>query len=49
MGLYSLTALSVFAGFLLDCLFGDPLNALHPVVPLGASGPPGPSWRCWCP
>ena len=35
MGLYSLTALSVFAGFLLDCLFGDPLNALHPVVLLG--------------
>ena len=33
--LYSLTALSVFAGFLLDCLLGDPLGAAHPVVLMG--------------
>lgn len=33
--LYSLTALSVFMGFGLDCLFGDPLNATHPVVLMG--------------
>ena len=35
MGLCRLTALSVFAGFLLDCLFGDPLNRLHPVALMG--------------
>ena len=35
MGLYALTALSVFAGFGLDCLFGDPLSAAHPVVLMG--------------
>lgn len=35
MGLYGLTALSVFAGFGLDCLFGDPLSRLHPVVLMG--------------
>ncbi len=35
MGLYALTALSVFAGFLLDCLLGDPLNRAHPVVLMG--------------
>lgn len=35
MGLYALTALSVFAGFGLDCLFGDPLSRLHPVVLMG--------------
>ncbi len=35
MGLYGLTALSVFAGFGLDCLFGDPLSAAHPVVLMG--------------
>ena len=35
MGLYGLTALSIFAGFLLDCLFGDPLSRLHPVVLMG--------------
>ena len=35
MGLYALTALSIFAGFLLDCLFGDPLSRLHPVVLMG--------------
>ena len=35
MSLYALTALSVFAGFGLDCLFGDPLSAAHPVVLMG--------------
>ena len=35
MGLYALTALSVFAGFGLDCLFGDPMSRLHPVVLMG--------------
>ena len=35
MSLYALTALSVFAGFILDCLFGDPLSAAHPVVLMG--------------
>ena len=35
MSLYDLTALSVFAGFLLDCLLGDPLSAAHPVVLMG--------------
>ncbi len=35
MGLYALTALSVFAGFGLDCLLGDPLSRLHPVVLMG--------------
>ena len=35
MGLYALTALSIFAGFLLDHLFGDPLSRLHPVVLMG--------------
>ncbi len=35
MSLYSLTALSVFAGFGLDCLLGDPLSAAHPVVLMG--------------
>lgn len=35
MSLYALTALSVFAGFFLDCLFGDPLSAAHPVVLMG--------------
>ena len=35
MDLYALTALSIFAGFLLDCLFGDPLSRLHPVVLMG--------------
>ena len=35
MSLYGLTALSVFAGFLLDCLLGDPLSAAHPVVLMG--------------
>ena len=35
MGLYGLTALSIFAGFLLDCLLGDPLSAAHPVVLMG--------------
>ena len=35
MGLYAWTALSVFAGFLLDCLLGDPLSAAHPVVLMG--------------
>ena len=35
MKLYSVTALSVFAGFLLDCLLGDPLSRLHPVVLMG--------------
>ena len=35
MSLYALTALSVFAGFGLDCLFGDPLSAAHPVVLIG--------------
>ena len=35
MGLYALTVLSVFAGFGLDCLFGDPLSAAHPVVLIG--------------
>ena len=35
MGLYALAALSVFAGFGLDCLFGDPLSAAHPVVLMG--------------
>ena len=33
--LYSLTALSIFVGFLLDCLLGDPLGAAHPVVLMG--------------
>ena len=33
--LYFLTALSIFAGFLLDCLLGDPLGAAHPVVLMG--------------
>lgn len=35
MDLYPLTALSVFAGFLLDCLLSDPLSRLHPVVLMG--------------
>ena len=35
MSLYGLTALSVFAGFLLDCLLGDPLSRAHPVVLMG--------------
>ena len=35
MNLYTLTALSVFAGFGLDCLLGDPLSRLHPVVLMG--------------
>ena len=35
MSLYGLTVLSVFAGFLLDCLLGDPLSAAHPVVLMG--------------
>ncbi len=35
MGLYGITAVSIFAGFLLDCLFGDPLSAAHPVVLMG--------------
>ncbi len=35
MSLYALTALSLFAGFGLDCLFGDPLSACHPVVLMG--------------
>ena len=35
MSLYALTALSIFAGFLLDCLLGDPLGAAHPVVLMG--------------
>ncbi len=35
MGLYTLTALSVFAGFVLDCLLGDPLSRAHPVVLMG--------------
>ena len=35
MSLYGLTALSVFADFLLDCLLGDPLSAAHPVVLMG--------------
>ena len=35
MGLYGLTALSVFVGFILDCLLGDPLRRLHPVVLMG--------------
>ena len=35
MSLYALTALSIFAGFGLDCLFGDPLSAAHPVVLMG--------------
>ena len=35
MGLYTLTALSVFAGFGLDCLLGDPLSGAHPVVLMG--------------
>ena len=35
MNLYTLTALSVFVGFGLDCLLGDPLSRLHPVVLMG--------------
>lgn len=35
MSLYALTALSIFAGFGLDCLFGDPLSTAHPVVLMG--------------
>ena len=35
MSLCAFTALSVFAGFLLDCLLGDPLSAAHPVVLMG--------------
>ncbi len=35
MSLYGLTALSVFAGFGLDCLLGDPLSRAHPVVLMG--------------
>ena len=35
MKLCTLTALSVFAGFLLDCLLGDPLSGAHPVVLMG--------------
>ena len=35
MSLYGLTALSVFAGFGLDCLLGDPLSAAHPVALMG--------------
>lgn len=35
MILFRLTALSVIAGFVLDCLLGDPLGALHPVALIG--------------
>ena len=35
MDLCKLTALSIFAGFLLDCLLGDPLSRVHPVVLMG--------------
>ena len=35
MNLYALTALSVFVGFGLDCLLGDPLSRLHPVALMG--------------
>ena len=35
MGLCRFTALSIFAGFLLDCLLGDPLSRAHPVVLMG--------------
>ncbi len=35
MGLYGFTALSIFAGFVIDCLLGDPLRRLHPVVLMG--------------
>ena len=35
MGLYALTAVSIFTGFLLDCLLGDPLSRAHPVVLMG--------------
>ena len=35
MGLYTLTAVSIFAGFLLDCLLGDPMSRAHPVVLMG--------------
>jgi len=35
MSLYAFTALSVFVGFLLDTLLGDPLRRAHPVVLMG--------------
>ena len=35
MSLYAITALSVFVGFALDCLLGDPLGRAHPVVLMG--------------
>ena len=35
MSLYAITALSVFVGFGLDCLLGDPLGRTHPVVLMG--------------
>ena len=35
MSLYAITALSVFVGFGLDCLLGDPLGRAHPVVLMG--------------
>ena len=35
MSLYAITALSVFVGFALDCLLGDPLGQAHPVVLMG--------------
>ena len=35
MALYTLTAVSIFSGFLLDCLLGDPLSRAHPVVLMG--------------
>ena len=35
MGLYTCTAVSIFVGFLLDCLLGDPLSRTHPVVLMG--------------
>ncbi len=35
MSLYGFTALSIFVGFILDCLLGDPLSRLHPVVLMG--------------
>lgn len=35
MSLYTITALSVFVGFGLDCLLGDPLGRTHPVVLMG--------------
>ena len=35
MSFYALTALSLFLGFALDCLLGDPLRRFHPVVLMG--------------